>query len=130
MEEYFTLVNDLEGVLAGIHQETAQATCMDVESLGMSNKEPSFLHKGVAYDGDSSRDQDYFCKNRKQKDKPLVKNQFSAFLNTLLVTVLQHLNECDRTARANIRAIATHHWWHGDFSVKKLDSVDDEPRWS
>lgn len=129
MEEYFTLANDLEGVLAGIHQETVQATCMDTESSGMSNEEPSFLCKGAAYDGDSSRDQDYFWGNRKQKDKPLVENQFSAFLNMLPATVLQHLNERDCTARANVRAVAAHHWWHGDFSVKKLDSVDDKPHW-
>ena len=131
MEEYFSrptpFANEAEGAL---HQETVQATCTEVEDLGMSTEGSSFLRKGAAYDSDSSRDQDYFCGKRKQKDsKPLVENQFSAFLNMLAATVLQHLSECNGTAGASFRAAVAHHWWYGDFSVKKLDFVDDQPRW-
>ena len=132
MEEYFSrptpFANEAEGAL---HQETVQATCTDVEDSGMSTEGSSFLRKGVAYDGDSSRDQDYFCGKRKKKDsKPLVENQFLAFLNTLAVTVLQHLSERNGTAGASFGAAVAHHWWYGDFWVKKLDSVGDQPRWS
>ena len=70
MEEYFScptpFANEAEGAL---HQETVQATCTDVEDSGMSTEGFSFLRKGVAYDGDSSRDQDYFCGKRKKKDR-------------------------------------------------------------
>ena len=131
MEVYFSrptpLANEAEGSL---HQETVQATCTDVEDSGMSTEGSSFLHKGAAYDGDSSRDQDYFCGKRKKDSKPLVENQFSAFLNTLAATVLQHLSERNSTAGASFGAAVAHRWWYGDFSVKKLDSVDDEPHWS
>ena len=70
MEMYFShptpLENEPEGVL--VHQETVQATCTDVEDSGMSTKGSSCLCKGMAYDGDLSRDKDYFCGNGRQKD--------------------------------------------------------------
>ena len=131
MEEYFSHPTPLAHEPGELYQETVGSTCTDVEDSGMSTEESSFVRKGAAYNGDSSRDQDYFCGNRKQKGgNPLVENQFSAFLNTLSATVLQHLNERDGTAGTDLRAVAAHRWWYGDFSVKKLDSVDDEPRWS
>ena len=109
MEMYFScptpLKNEPEGVL--VHQETVQATCTDIKDSGMSTEGSSCLRKGTAYNGDLSRDKDYFCRNGRQKDnKPLVKNQFLAVLNSLSATVLQHLNECDHIVGANVGVVS------------------------
>jgi len=57
------------------------------------------------------------------KKGKLVENQFAVFLNALATTVLEHFGHGEKQTQALC-------WWYSDFSVKKLDSLDDEPCWS
>ncbi|KIM52516.1 hypothetical protein SCLCIDRAFT_140955, partial [Scleroderma citrinum Foug A] len=64
-----------------------------------------------------------------QKDsKPLVENQFSAFLNTLAVTVLQHLNKHDHAAGTNFGAAVVgiiHMFTHANRELLGFDLTID-----
>ena len=106
-------------------------TDMDVDDVGTSSVEgSSFLdgrpRKGAAYDGDSSKDEDYFSGRGTKKHSLLVENQFAMFLNALARTVMEHIN-CLGCSGKQTQA---YRWWYSNFSVKKLDSLDGEPRWS
>ena len=112
--------------------QAAPGTDTDVEDVGTSSVEGSSLldaerpRKGAAYNGDSSKDEDYFSGKGVKKHKIQVENQFAAFLNALAATVFEHINSREH----NGEQTQNYRWWYGDFSVKKLDSLDDEPRWS
>ena len=109
--------------------QAARGTDTDIEDVGTSSAEgSSFLdgrpRKGAAYDGDSSKDEDYFSGKGAKKRKPLVENLFAGFLNALAASVSEHDFGHNGHRTQGCR------WWYGDFSVKKLDSLNDEPRWS
>ena len=101
----------------------------DIKDVGASSTEgSSFLdghpRKGAAYDGDSSKDEDYFSGKGVKKRNPLVENLFVGFLNALAVSVSEHNFGHNGNWTQGCR------WWYGNFSVKKLDSLNDEPCWS
>lgn len=111
--------------------QAAQGADTDVEDVGSSGEGLSFLdgrpRKGAAYDGDSSKDEDYFSGKGMKKRGPLVENQFAGLLNAISASVSEHVGN---SFGHNGKLTQGYHWWYGDFSVKKLDSLDDEPRWS
>ncbi|KIM59997.1 hypothetical protein SCLCIDRAFT_16412 [Scleroderma citrinum Foug A] len=75
--------------------QAAQGADTDVEDVGSSGEGSSFLdgrpRKGAAYDGDSSKDEDYFSGKGMKKHGPLVENQFAGLLNAISASVSEHV---------------------------------------
>ena len=71
-----------------------------------------------------SKDEDYFSGKGVKKCNPLVENLFVGFLNALTVSVSEHNFGHNGNWTQGCR------WWYGNLSVKKLDSLNDEPHWS
>ena len=56
----------------------------------------------------------------------LGENQFAAVLNALTATVSEHISCFGQSVKQN----QAYRWWYSDFSVKRLDTLDEEPHWN
>lgn len=103
---------------------------MDVEQTDVDQS--AAPRKGAAYNGDSSRDKDYFegkQEGRKRVGSAPYETCWSAFLNALTV-MTSTLSRPESASLSSWEPVIHIHQWYGSFSAKPLLLEDGQASWS